>query len=164
MTTNENITIGDIMDLHTGHDVKKSGNTISVVLGVVGAIIVIAILWFAFVRRDGLGKNTEKETNVNIGETNGTLSEMRAQMRGLVEHERQDALKIAYTDGRLQPYGFAYGSAYYGGGCGCGGGRGYEHEHGHEHHKHHCGANFQEVKTFTPTTDVVTLTSNCNCG
>lgn len=161
----ENISYGDVIALQDTHGKSRTGNTIATVLGIVGAIVVIAILWFAFVRRGDSNKNTEKETNVNIGEHNGAISEMRSQIRGLVEHERQDALKIAYTDGKLQPYGFAYGNSYYGGSYGCGCNGGHRNEHGHEEHHHgHCGAKFQEVKTFTPTTDVVTLTSNCNCG
>ena len=160
MNIDEKISMDGIFALNDAHSTKGAGTKVATVLGIIGAIIVLAILWHTFNRnREGLF-GSDKNTSVEIGELRAGQRYLNEGLVAVSHNERADALRIAYTDGKLQPYAFAagYGDYQYGGGiygdrrCGC--------EHGHGH----CGAKFSEVKTFTPSTDVVTLTSNCNCG
>ena len=143
----ENITIGDILGVQDTHSTKSAGNTIATVIGIVGAIVVIALLWNAFVRRDGWGKSTDKETNITLGGAEEAISSLKTGLAEVRGYERQDAIKLAYTDGML------YGRPNYYTGWG-------GHGHGHDNG---CGvkSKFQEVKTFSVDTDVATLTSTC---
>lgn len=137
-------------NVHDHYATKGAGNKIATVLGIIGAIVVIAILWAIFVRRGEIGKNTEKNTDINLGANGEAINGLKHQIAALTAHERADYGKIMFNDG------FLFGGNGYErrGGCGCG-----EHEH-----RGNCGNKFKEVRTFTPTTDVVTQESFCNCG
>jgi len=157
----ENITTGDIVnyghDVHKLHETKRGANTLATVIGIVGALILIGILWNVFVRRNDTNKSTEKNTDIAIGGNVEAIEDLKFQVRALTNHERQDALKIAYTDGRLQPYRFSYLGDYEHEGCGCG-----EH-HRHRHHKGCCDQKYQEVATYNLASTTLNKTSNCNC-
>ena len=152
----ENITYGDIIAMQDTHGKSKTGNTLSTVLGIVGAILVVALIWNAYSQNRHMATGSEKNTSLEIGELRAG-QRYQNEMITLVNHnERQDALRIAYTDGALsRPYPFAHYGGYpplppYGG----------------QHHGHDgCGTHqkFQEVKTFAVDSDVASLTTTCGC-
>jgi hypothetical protein len=175
MTTDSYNHLEMMTDMH-GVDAKRKGaNTLATVIGVAIALLVILGIFAVWNRNKSTEKNTDKETNINLGETNGEVRALRGQVARLENYERADAMKIAYTDGALfgqsprltvpgfpAPYGVPYGLPY--GGHGFGG-------HGHGHHgrgDHDCGceghpmkSKFQEVKTFKVNSDLATLTTTC---
>ena len=184
--TNE--TILDHVDfVNYGHSVdkmhtqKSASNSLTTVIGILLGLIVLAILWAIFVRRGDIGKTTEKETNINLGEHNGAIAELRGQVHTLQAHERADFGRIMFNDGAFYSghhtpafgafggygnygfggYGGGYGNdyrngyrgdGYRGDGCGCG--------HGHGN----CDSKFKDVKTFNLASEVVTQENVCNCG
>jgi|GEM_PF-4498092 hypothetical protein len=152
----ENITYGDIIAMQDANGKTKTGGTMATVLGIVGAILVIALIWNAYAQNRHMANGSEKNTSLEIGELRAG-QRYQNEMITLVNHnERQDALRIAYTDGALsRPYPFAHYGGYpplppYGG------------PHGHHDG---CGTHqkFQEVKSFNVDTDVATLTTTCGC-
>ena len=88
-------------DVHRLHETKRGANAIATVLGIIGAIIVIAILWAVFVRRGELGKNTEKNTDINLGANGEAIEGLKHEIRLLQGYERADYGKIMFNDGLL---------------------------------------------------------------
>ena len=151
----ENISMGDYIALQDTHGKSRTGNALATVVGVGLAILVLALIWNAYAANRERFTGSEKNTSVKLGELEGKQEAVNGQLATLIHNERQDALRIAYTDGALRPYPFA---AH-------GGGWGYpQYGEGHgEHRNGHCctKSSFKEVKTFTPTTNDVTLTTVC---
>jgi len=148
----ETITTGDIVnyghDVHKLHETKRGANTLATVLGIVGAVIVIAILWNLFVRKNVTDKTTEKNTDITLGGNTEAINGLRHEVARLGSYERQDFGKIMFTDGLL------YGGYYeHDRDCGC----------GERRHKGHCGQKFQEVATYNLATTTLNKTSNCDC-
>jgi hypothetical protein len=147
----ENITMGDILQMDGTHRTSKSGSAIATVIGIVGAIIVIALIWKAFVgNRDN---SITKETNVNkeLGADTEAIRFLTAEVNALKGFERQDAIKLAYNDGAI----YGHGGHGHGGHNNC----------GHGGHDGGCvKQNFREVKNFVPATtdpDTIQVTSIC---
>ena len=159
MSTTENISFDGIMygqDVYRTHCTQKTGTTLATVIGILLGLIVLAILWSVFVGRDRFGKSTEKETNVNLGENNEAIDELRHEVRVLKGYERADYGKIMFNDGWLYgggECGFEHGRGRKRGGCGCG-----------ERHEGGCDSKFQIVKTFGQATETAQQTSTCYCG
>jgi hypothetical protein len=158
MTETNQLSMGDYIAMHDGHHYKKPGNTIATVIGIGVALLVIAFLWHTFSRRHNDYNCAEKDTSYQLGDNGGEIKTLKAQVSRLESYERQDAIKIAYTDGCLHKGGYLqphYQDYGYGGHCGHGG-------HSHYGHGDCTKTNFKEVKTFTPTTDEITVTTVCN--
>jgi len=155
----ENITTGDIVSY--GHSVeklhseKRGYNTLATVIGIVGLVVVIAILWNLFVRRGDTAKNTEKNTDITLGGNGEAINGLKHQVAVLTAHERADYGKIMFNDGLL----YGGGDFYYGGH-----GRRREGGCGDRHHDGNCKQRFQRVETFTPSTESVNITSSCDCA
>ena len=155
----ETITTGDIVnyghDVHKLHETKRGANVLATVLGIVGAIIVIAILWNLFVRKNVTDKTTEKNTDITLGGNAEAINGLKHEVARLSGYERHDYGKIMFNDGLL--YG---GCGYYGHDhdrdCGCG-------DRDHRHRKGCCDQKFQEVATYTLANTTLNKTSNCNC-
>ena len=152
MTSEHNFAnYGDIVDMHDTHAKKTGMNTIAWILGIIGVLVVLAVLWNTFVRKGGTDKNVEKETNLNLGENNGELRHLRAEVAQLKQYERQDAIKIAYTDGAL--YGkrpFFFG----------------DHDHNHggcgERRKDGCfKETMRNVRQYTPAGETMEIQQVC---
>jgi hypothetical protein len=152
----ENIQMGDLINFDDSHRKSKASNTLSTVVGVAALVLILAVLWSTYVRNRDMAGGSEKNTNVTLGGAEEAISSLKVGLAEVRAHERQDAIKLAYTDGVLygRPPAFApyHGGYGYGGGCGS-----------HGHHGCGCGMKqkFQEVKTFDVTTDVATLTTTC---
>lgn len=172
---NENITTGDILQMHDTQCTKGTGTTMSTVLGIIGAVIVLALLWNAYTRARDTRANTEAIASGALGTITGTVNGIQEELRAVKNYERGDAIKLAYTDGALwgRPcsgpavaghgfvpgYGFGYpgypvpgypvpGFGYHGhGGC-C---------------DKDCAPKqqFKEVRTFTEDTDTIQVVSAC---
>jgi len=158
MTSEHNFAnYGDIVDMHDTHAKKTGMNTIAWILGIIGVLVVLAVLWNTFVRKGGTDKTVEKETNVNLGENNGEIRALRSEVAQLKLFEREDALKIAYTDGTLfggkRYYDVHYPDHCYGHGHGCGERR----RGGDDCNK----SSFRRVTTFTPGVDSVEAIQTC---
>ena len=155
MTSNDTITIGDIMGVTTAHDTKRSGNTIATVVGIVGALLVIAIIIWAFFRRGEVGKNTEKETNINLGQNGEAIEDLKLQVSALTRHERDDFAKITYNDGFFRGRGY-YNNGYHdhnNDGCGCG--------HGHNDN---CKQKMVVNTPYTAGTPTANVINECFCS
>ena len=150
MTSENNFAnYGDIVDLHDTHAKTRGMSTIAWILGIIGVLVILAVLWNTFVRKGGTDKTTEKETNVNLGENNGEIRALRSQVSRLEGYERQDAIKLAYTDGALfgphPEYGHECGERRRGRGCG----------------ESCTKESFRRVTSFTPKDDNVEVINTC---
>jgi len=144
----ENISYGDVIALQDMHHGKSGSNTLATVIGVSAALIVLFLIWGIYSRRRDEFVGSEKNTNIELGELAAGMRYQGAILNDVCKWERQDALSNARTEVLLHGYN---GYAPYGYANGCGGHR-------------ECGctkSKFQEVKSFTPDTDVVTLTTTC---
>ena len=154
----ENVNLSNVDFVNYGHSVeklhtdKRGMNTLATVIGIVGLVVVIAILWNLFVRRGELGKNTEKNTDINLGGNNEAINGLKHQVAALTAHERADYGKIMFNDGLLYAGEGYYGGRRREGGC------------GDRHHEGHCNQKFQRVESFTPSTTAVNITSTCDCA
>ena len=154
----ENLSTGDILQLNDTHCQKKTGNNISTILGIIGAIIVLALLWNSYTRARDTRANTDAISTGAIGGLQSGIESLSRDVASVVRHERADAIKLAYTDGmlfgRMPFYGAPYGPGTHGqrwdGGCGgCGG--------------CDCGSHqqFREVRQFAETSDNIEVINTC---
>lgn len=148
----ENFSTGDILQLQDTNCSKNTGNTLSTVLGIIGALVVLSLIWNAYTRARDTRANTEAIASGAIGSLTSTVNGTQEELRSLARFERQDALKIAYTDGVL------FGNPFYGGDDY---GHGYGRKHGHG-----CGGDcqhqqFREIRTFAETADNIEVINTC---
>lgn len=162
---NENITTGDILQMHDTQCTKGAGSTLSTVLAIIGAVIVLALVWNAYTRARDTRANTEAIASGTLGAVTGTVNGIQEELRIVKNHERNDAIKLAYTDGALwgrpcsgPAVGFGYPVGYpfpgqgfgfypgHGGGC-----------------ERDCSPKqgFKEIRTFTEDTDTIQVTNTC---
>lgn len=152
--------MGDYINVNDMHHKQKSSNTLATVIGILLGVLVLVALFGMWNRNRDFAKNTEKNTDINLGEIMGEQRAFRNELSSVVRHEREDFGRIMYTDGALRPYyGYGGGYGYYDGGHGehhggCGG-------HGHGHGN--CDSKFKDVKTFNLASEVVTQENVCNC-
>lgn len=162
----ENFSTGDILQLQDTSCTKSTGNTMSTVLGIIGAIIVLALLWNAYTRARDTRANTEAIATGALGTISGTVNGIQDEVRVLKSYERGDAIKLAYTDGALwgRP---CSGPAVFGGYPGYPGfpGQGFGYPGGYHHGgcEKDCGQKqqFKEVRTFLEDTDTIQVTNTC---
>jgi len=141
--------IGYGQDVNRLHETKATGRTIATWLGIIAAIIFFVAVFAIFMRNRIGEKSTEKETNVNLGETNGEVRALRAEVGRLIGYERQDFGKISFNEG------FLYGGGEKEHHCGCG--------HGHGR-KGGCESKFEAVETFTSNGKTLMQKNSCDCG
>lgn len=171
MTENVNLSMGDVMQLYDTQSTKKAGGTLSTVLGIIGAVIVLALIWNAYTRARDTRANTDAIASGALGSIQSSVDNLNGEVAAVVRHERADAIKLAYTDGVLfgRPHGNCYPGGFYPAqGFGYPGypmpgypGFGYPFP-GHGCEKD-CGPKqqFREVRTFTEDTDTIQVTNTC---
>ena len=134
------------------HENRATGNKITTALWVIVAIIFIGIFASLFFRRFESGKTTEKNTDISLGENGEAIESLKFRVARVEGYERADYGDIQFNKG------MEFSEQYYGGrggyrrgGC------------GNEHHGH-CGKKFVRQDTYTPNTQQVIVTEDCNCG
>jgi len=157
--TETNQFTGDIVnyghDVHKLHETKRGANTIATVLGIFAFVILIAILWNTFIKRNESSKNTEKNTDITLGGNGEAIEGLKQRLFAVENHERHDYGKIMFNDGLLYGGGGRfYGPGYHGRDCGCG---------EREHHGC-CKQKYQEVANYTLAGTTLNKTSSCDCG
>lgn len=147
------------MQLYDTHSTKKAGGTLSTVLGIIGAIIVLALLWQAYTAARDKQANTEAIAAGSIGNLTSAVGSVQEELRTVVRHERADAIKLAYTDGVLFGRPSHYGPHGFGEWDGCGHGHG----HGYGRRDDDCGQKqqFREIRTFAETADNIEVINTC---
>jgi hypothetical protein len=176
MKMEKDLTFQDVLalrDLETEHGDHHALKSIAWVIGVV--IVIAIIAWW--IRRDRDCRENEYLHNgdhrSDYGEHKGIVKLLEKQVAALEEkayytHGKLDKLygefgcytkynthEVEEIEARVYPKGYIGRERYegYGEGCGCG-----ERRHGN------CGKKFVRQDTYTPNTQQVIVTEDCNCA
>lgn len=82
------------------HATKKTGNSITTVLGIIGGVIVIALLWAAWSRNNCHRHAHESERGKGDGYNLAKIQDLEYGYKTLAKNEREDAIAIAFNQGR----------------------------------------------------------------
>ena len=140
-----------VVDIHDMHEKKHSSRTATWVWVIIGILVILAILWVAHKFSHDRNKGHENAHSYELGKIKGTEVEQTYELHETQKYERQDAMKIAFLEGRL-----------------CGGGypeygRGERGEHGRDGH-HGCGCTstrFNKIDNFTLDTTTAQAVTRC---
>ena len=137
-----------IIELEDMHEKKHCGMQTRWLWILLGVLVILAILWFAFKRSHDHKSEYENKNAHEYGKLRGEIHCIEKMVCKTADYERQDALKIAYLDGAL--YGQRPRREEREGGCG-------------ERREHGCiHTNFKKIENFTLADTTAQQVTRCN--